>query len=136
MLCGRAPRSPVLLSTLVVRFGREVPPASESLLFFRRQSRNAASARAASPTKLPMTMPAIAPPDNPSRWIGSVFDELPGAGNGVDVTVCVTLAPDTVTTRTLVYAEVVDDGVGSGKLDVDGVGDEVDVSGVLVEVGG
>lgn len=52
-----------------------------------------------------MTMPAMAPPERPLRCSGSSSDEVPapaGTTSGVEVTVCVWTAPETVTTRTLV----------------------------------
>jgi len=61
-----------------------------------------------------MTAPAIAPPDRPLRCSGFKSESLPDATIGVVVTVCVTIAPDSVTTRTLVTG----DGVAEAVIDL------------------
>lgn len=134
MLTGRSLRAsrPVRLSTEVVRLGREEPaPAmfSSSDCLLLRQRRNAAKARAARPTRTPMTIPAIAPPDMP-RCIGEVAGEsLPGMMIGVVVTVWVTTDPDLVMTdvRTTWVREA-DELLGGGD-------DEAGSAGALDEYG-
>ena len=100
----------------MLRFGRLVVVAtapSVSLYFRRLHSKKAAEKSAASPINTPRTMPAIAPPDNPFRCIVTESDALPGfmiTVDGVDVTVCVTIVPDTVVTWTVVLgATLIDD---------------------------
>lgn len=58
-----------------------------------------------------MTTPAIAPSERESRCSALASACAPPAIIGVDVTVCVTLAPETVTTRTLVTGDGVAEGV-------------------------
>ena len=61
-----------------------------------------------------MTIPAMAPPDRALRCSGARSPEsLVGARDGVEVTVRVTMAPDTVTTWTLVTGVGVWVGVGA-----------------------
>lgn len=124
------------LRTEVVRLGRVEPvPFSSSEFFFRRQRRKAAKARAARPTRTPMTMPAIAPPERP-RCIGVVAGEsLPGMMMGVVVTVWVTTEPD------LVMTDVRTTGVREGDEVLGGIDEEVyggalDDCGATDELGG
>jgi len=113
MLVGRPPREsrPVRLRTLMLRRGLVGPPAwvipaaasSESRCCFRRRRRRKARMRRrARARRVPMTTPAIAPGERWLRWRDWRSAALDGAGKGVEVTVCVTIAPERVTTRRLV----------------------------------
>jgi hypothetical protein len=79
-MLGGLPRDkrPVLLRTLVVRLGLEEPPwPSASWFFFRLHSRKAAKAMAARPSRMPSTIPAIAPLDNDLRGDSADAGESP-----------------------------------------------------------
>ena len=105
---------PVLLRTLVLRRGLLRATSASSLCFFRRHKKHAPSSRRATPNKEPITAPAIAPPDKALRREVVRSSELLAAvaSDGVDVTVCVTLPPETVTMRMLVTGVGVADDVG------------------------
>jgi len=109
-----------LLNMLTLRFILLMPlgfsaPAAALSCFFRRHRRKAPSTIAATPSREPTTAPAIAPSESPfcTAW-ESACASTPGVTMGVDVTVSVTLAPDRVTTRTL----VIGDGIGVGVMEV------------------
>lgn len=104
-MLGWAPResSPALLRTLtflVIFFELDAPPAASdaSAFFFRRQRRNAATARTARPRKTPITIPAMAPPERPSFSATATVPFWPvlAINVGVVVTVRVTTSPETV----------------------------------------
>ena len=114
MLCGLppSPSNPVLLRTLVVRFGPllDADATSASAFFLRRQNKKAARAIAARPINVPMTIPAVAPPERPFRCICSDSAAPPPTTVGVEVVVCVMAAPEAVVTLSEVtwFAECVD----------------------------
>jgi len=125
-MLGCAPREskPALLRTLtfLVIFFLEPPAAAAvSSVFFRRQRRKAAIAKMAKPATTPITIPATAPPDRPSLREMSTLSllALPTTTVGVEVTVRVTISPETVVSIMLVT----------------GVADAVVCGGLLVLVG-
>lgn len=91
---------------------------------------------AATPSREPTTAPAISPPERPFRSSEASWPcaSAPGVTIGVDVTVSVTLAPETVTTRMLVIGDGVADGMVELLGDVvgTGAGATYNVSEVLV----
>lgn len=106
-----AARSPVLLKTLVFRsiFRRALADAVEPVSLgddLRRRQRKKTPARmSATPTSEPTTAPAMVPPETLCLRVAS-WVSAPGFTTiGVEVTVCVTGAPDIV--RTWVLTTVV-----------------------------
>ena len=81
-----------------------------------------------------MMAPAIAPPDKPLRCSEFESESPLGATIGVVVTVCVTIAPDSVTTRTLVTGDGVAEAVVD-LLDVSVVAATGAINGVVVPLG-
>lgn len=107
---------PTLLRTLELRFS--VLPCSSVSRRRRKHTKKMSAASKATPASVPITMPAMAPPDNESdRACGvgvmlTVFDAMAGAVM-IDVTYFVVAAPLIVTTdgHTLVDGSGVDDSV-------------------------
>jgi len=86
-----------LLNTLALRFKLLVVVESRLFRLLRRR-RKATSANKARPMIAPTTAPAIVPPETFLRWAVCWSESGLRYGTGVDVTVCVTAAPETVTT--------------------------------------
>jgi hypothetical protein len=81
----------------------DAPPISSAVLFlFLRQRRKMSAATKAMPARTPITIPAIAPAERPWSRSTEMLSLAPGAGTGVEVTVCVTTPPEIVVTIMLV----------------------------------